>query len=95
MVGPFKDIHRVVPKTLLCYFGSLLKVIVLLQGEPLASLSSKVFFPKISLYLVTFIFPSTANSRPVPAAAKTPLQHDAATTMLNCWDCIGQVMSSA
>ncbi len=26
---------------------------------------------------------------------KTPPQHDAATTMLHCWDCIGQVMSSA
>ncbi len=30
-----------------------------------------------------------------PCSWKTPPQHDAATTMLHCWDCIGQVMSSA
>ncbi len=40
-----------------------------------------------------FIFPSIATSR--PCSWKTPPQHDAATTMLHCWDCIGQVMSSA
>ncbi len=53
------------------------------------------FSSRISLYLAAFIFPSIATSRPVPAAEKTPPQHDAATTMLHCWDCIGQVMSSA
>ncbi len=48
------------------------------------------FSSRISLYLAAFIFPSIATSRPVPAAEKTPPQHDAATTMLHCWDCIGQ-----
>ncbi len=52
------------------------------------------FSSRISLYLAAFIFPSIATSRPVPAAENTP-QHDAATTMLHCWDCIGQVMRSA
>ncbi len=53
------------------------------------------FSSRISLYLATFIFPSTATSRPCPCSWKTPPQHDAATTMLHCWDCIGQAMSSA
>ncbi len=53
------------------------------------------FSSRISLYLAAFIFPSIATSRPVPAAEKHPPQLDAATTMLHCWDCIGQVMSSA
>ncbi len=35
------------------------------------------------------------NQSPCPCSWKTPPQHDAATTMLHCWDCIGQVMSSA
>ncbi len=42
------------------------------------------FSSRISLYLAAFIFPSIATSRPVPAAEKTPPQHDAATTMLHC-----------
>ncbi len=48
------------------------------------------FSSRISLYLAAFIFPSIATSRPVPAAEKHP--H---SMMLHCWDCIGQVMSSA
>ncbi len=35
------------------------------------------------------------NQSSCPCSWKTPPQHDAATTMLHCWDCIGQVMSSA
>ena len=35
------------------------------------------------------------TSRPVLAAEKTSPRHDAATTMLHCWDAIGQVMGSA
>ncbi len=35
------------------------------------------------------------NQLSCPCSWKTPPQHDAATTMLHCWDCIGQVMSSA
>ncbi len=57
------------------------------------------FSSRISLYLAAFIFPSIATSRPVlsscPCSWKTPPQHDAATTMLHCWDCIEKVMSSA
>ncbi len=48
------------------------------------------FSSRISLYLAAFIFSSIATSRPVPAAEKHP--H---SMMLHCWDCIGQVMSSA
>ncbi len=35
------------------------------------------------------------NQSSCPCSWKTPPQHDAATTMLHCWDCIGQVMSIA
>ncbi len=35
------------------------------------------------------------NQSSCPCSWKTPPQHDAATTMLHCWDCIVQVMSSA
>ncbi len=35
------------------------------------------------------------NQSSCPCSWKTPPQHDAATTMLHCWDCFGQVMSSA
>ncbi len=53
------------------------------------------FSSRISLYLAAFIFPSIATSRPVPAAEKHPHSMMLPTTMLHCWDCIGQVMSSA
>ncbi len=41
------------------------------------------------------IFSLDCNQSSCPCSWKTPPQHDAATTMLHCWDCIGQVMSSA
>ena len=34
LAGPLKDIHRVVPKPLLPCLGCVLRVIVLLEGEP-------------------------------------------------------------
>ncbi len=36
LAGPLKDVHGVLPKLLLYYLGSLLKVIVLLECDPLA-----------------------------------------------------------
>ena len=60
LAGPVKNGHRVVPKPLLCYFSCVLRVIVLLEGEP------------SPLYLAAFIFPSIATSRPFPAADKHP-----------------------
>ena len=35
LAGPLKDIQRVVPKPLLCCLGCVLRVVVLLGGEPL------------------------------------------------------------
>ena len=35
MSGPLKDIQRLVPKPLLRYLGCVLRVVVLLEGEPL------------------------------------------------------------
>ncbi len=45
------------------------------------------FSSRTSLYLAAFIFPSIA---PVVLSLqlKKPPQHDAATTMLHCWDCM-------
>ena len=34
LAGPLKDIQRLVPKPLLCYLGGVLRVVVLLEGEP-------------------------------------------------------------
>ena len=33
--GPFKDIQRLVPKSLLRFLGCVLRVVILLEGEPL------------------------------------------------------------
>ncbi len=49
---------------------------------------------RISLYLAA-LSSLDCNQLSCPCSWKTPPQHDAATTMLHCWDCIGQVMSSA
>jgi hypothetical protein len=34
VAGPLEDIQRLVPKTLLCYLGCVLRIVVLLEGEP-------------------------------------------------------------
>lgn len=36
LAGPLQNIHRVVPKPLLCCLGCVLRVIVMLEGEPWA-----------------------------------------------------------
>ena len=84
LAGPLKDIQRLVPKPLLCGLDCVLRVKVLLEGEP--SPQSEVlsgFSSRISLYFAPFIFPSILTSFLVPAAEKTSPQHDAATTMLH------------
>ncbi len=53
------------------------------------------FSSRISLYLAAFNISLDCNQSSCLCSWKTPPQHDAATTMLHCWDCIGQVMSSA
>ncbi len=53
------------------------------------------FSSRISLYLAPIHLSLDCNQSSCPCSWKTPPQHDAATTMLHCWDCIGQVMSSA
>ncbi len=95
----FKNSHRVVVKPLLRYFSCVLRVIVLLEGKPSAqsevlSTLEKVFVQDI-LVLGRIHLSLDCNQSSCPCSWKTPPQHDAATTMLHCWDCIGQVMSSA
>jgi hypothetical protein len=34
LAGPIKDIERLVPKQLLCCLGYVLRVVLLLEGEP-------------------------------------------------------------
>ena len=53
--GPFKDIQRLVPKPLLHCLGCVLKVIVLLEGEPspqseFLSALEKVFIKDLSVF---------------------------------------------
>ncbi len=72
---------------------------VLLEGKPSAqsevlSTLEKVFVQDIPV-LGRIHLSLDCNQSSCPCSWKTPPQHDAATTMLHCWDCIGQVMSSA
>ena len=51
LAGPLKDIQRLVPKPLLCCLGCVLKVVVLLEGEPSPHTLEQVFiknFPVLS-----------------------------------------------
>ncbi len=74
-------------------------VIVLLEGKPSAqsgvlSTLEKVLVQEIPV-LGRIHLSLDCNQSSCPCSWKTPPQHDAATTMLHYWDCIGQVMSSA
>ncbi len=53
------------------------------------------FSSRISLYLATFIFPSIATSRPVPAAEKHPHSMMLPPPCFTVGTVLGQVMSSA
>ena len=72
-LGHENDIQRLVPKPLLHCLDCVLRVVVLLEGEP--SPQSEVlsrFSSRISLYFALFIFASILTSLPVPAAEKHP-----------------------
>ena len=75
LAGLLKDIQRLVPRPLLRCLGCVLRVVVLLEGQPsplsevLSSLE-QVFIN--DLYFSPFIFPSNLTSLPVPAAEKHP-----------------------
>jgi len=69
----FGLIHGDVPKPLLCCPGYVLRIIVMLEGEPLAQ--SEVLTAVEQLFiedLSVLSFPSTLTSLPVPAAEKHP-----------------------
>ena len=99
LAGPHKDIHRVVLKPLLCCLGCVLWVIVLLEDEPSAqsevlSTLDQVFIKDISV-LCSVQLSLNPDQSPQSLLLKNSPQHDAATTMLHCWDGAGQVMSGA
>ena len=97
LAGPFRDIQRVVPKTLLHCFVRVLSVTVLLDSKPSAqsdvlSTLDQVFFKDLSLLCSVQL---SLNPDLSLLMIKSPRQLDAATTILHCWVVIEQVMSSA
>ena len=59
-------------KPIHCSSGCMLRLIVLLEGEPPPQSLQNRFSSKIVLYLAPSIFPSTQTSFPVPAEEKHP-----------------------
>ena len=60
LAGPLKDIQRLVPKSLLCCLGCVLRVVVLLDGEPLPqsevlSTLEQVFIKDLSVLCSTYL----------------------------------------
>ncbi len=98
-LGHSRTVTEVVVKPLLRYFSCVLRVIILLEGKPSAqsevlSTLEKVFVQDIPV-LGRIHLSLDCNQSFLSLQLKNTPQHDAATTMLHCWDCIGQVMSSA
>lgn len=89
LAGPLQDIYRVVQKQLLCYCGSLLRVVVLLLNL-CPSLRTSVFWSRSGSEHCCIHLPLTLTS--VPLLKNIP-KLDAATTMLRFRDGIGQVVS--
>jgi hypothetical protein len=76
LAGPLKDTQRLVPKTLLRCLSYVLRVVVLLEGEPLPqsevlSALEQVFIKDLCT-LLRSAFPSILTSLPVTAAEKHP-----------------------
>ena len=72
LAGPLKDIKRLVQKPLLRCLGCVLRVVVLLEGEPspqpeVLNALEQVFF---SVLCSIHLFPSILTSLPVTAADK-------------------------
>lgn len=85
--------HKVVLKPLLCYLGCVLRVVLLLETEPLTQSEiqqdlEQVIIKDVSVYVHLDLSPSSC-------CQKAPPQNDAAPTMLHCRDGICQVMSGA
>ena len=71
LTGPLKDIQRPVPNPILRCVVCVLRVLVLLEGEPstqseVLSALEQVFINDLSLYFALFIFPLILTSLPVP-----------------------------
>ena len=74
LAGPLKDIKRLVPKPLLCGLGWVLRVVVLLDGEPMSQAEflialEQVFFNNLSV-LCSVHLSLDPDSLSIPAAEK-------------------------
>ena len=88
LAGPLKDIQRLFPKPHLRCLGCVLRVVVLLEGEPspqseVMSAPEQVFIKDLSV-LCSVHLSLDPNSSPSPCCWKTSPLHDAATNMLHC-----------
>ena len=79
-----------------CCFSSMLRVIVLLEGEPPSQSQISGRLKQVSLenfpIFSTIHHSFNSDQFPSPCRWKTSPQHDAATTMLHCGDGILRVM---
>ena len=76
LAGPLKDIQRLVPKPLLHCLGCVLRVVVLLEGEPspqseILRALEQIFIKDLSVLFSVYLS-LDPDSLPVPAAEKRP-----------------------
>ena len=95
LAGPHKDFHRVFLKTLLCFLGGMLQVVVLLKCKPSPQRTMEKVFTQDSSIFFSINLSLYPAKTPSSCCRKASPQHDAATTMFDCMYGINEAMLSA